>query len=203
MTMAYYYNPPLADESSAVKIDDSEKMVLDGIIADTDFTPVVLSQKSRKRRGGLHDGVSEQQHYVVVDSDADTMDASVSAGDGFGDDYEEYADDGDDVGVFPCELPDEAIAAANNDHVTRTFLFKCSFRSLSNCLIIAMVSQQPVVSVLSETVTAAPGDISGYAVPENFSMVVPGIYRSSFPHAENFGYLKKKNFKSVLYAFFH
>ncbi|KAK9495504.1 tyrosine phosphatase family-domain-containing protein [Lipomyces doorenjongii] len=38
----------------------------------------------------------------------------------------------------------------------------------------------------------------GYAVPENFSVVAPGIYRSSFPHAENFEYLKTKNLKSIL-----
>ncbi|KAK9323554.1 tyrosine phosphatase family-domain-containing protein [Lipomyces orientalis] len=38
----------------------------------------------------------------------------------------------------------------------------------------------------------------GYAVPENFSLVAPGIYRSSFPHAENFEYLKTKNLRSIL-----
>ncbi|KAK9339678.1 hypothetical protein LIPSTDRAFT_75155 [Lipomyces starkeyi NRRL Y-11557] len=38
----------------------------------------------------------------------------------------------------------------------------------------------------------------GYAVPENFSVVAPGMYRSSFPHAENFEYLKTKNLKSIL-----
>ncbi|KAK9450157.1 tyrosine phosphatase family-domain-containing protein [Limtongia smithiae] len=37
-----------------------------------------------------------------------------------------------------------------------------------------------------------------YAVPENFSMVVPGIFRSSFPHAENFAYLRLLGLKSVL-----
>ncbi|KAJ8097017.1 tyrosine phosphatase family-domain-containing protein [Lipomyces tetrasporus] len=38
----------------------------------------------------------------------------------------------------------------------------------------------------------------GYAVPENFSLVAPGIYRSSFPQAENFEYLKTKNLRSIL-----
>ncbi|KAK9455858.1 tyrosine phosphatase family-domain-containing protein [Dipodascopsis uninucleata] len=37
-----------------------------------------------------------------------------------------------------------------------------------------------------------------YAVPENFAMVAPGIYRSSFPHSENFSFLKTKHFKSIL-----
>lgn len=34
--------------------------------------------------------------------------------------------------------------------------------------------------------------------PENFSMVVNGIYRSSFPRAENFEFLKTIKLKSVL-----
>ncbi|KAK9365414.1 tyrosine phosphatase family-domain-containing protein [Lipomyces kononenkoae] len=38
----------------------------------------------------------------------------------------------------------------------------------------------------------------GYVVPENFAVVAPGIYRSSFPHAESFDYLKTKNLKSIL-----
>ncbi|KAK9245965.1 tyrosine phosphatase family-domain-containing protein [Lipomyces tetrasporus] len=38
----------------------------------------------------------------------------------------------------------------------------------------------------------------GYAVPENFSLVAPGIYRSSFPQAENFEYLKTKNLRTIL-----
>ncbi|KAK9239577.1 tyrosine phosphatase family-domain-containing protein [Lipomyces kononenkoae] len=39
---------------------------------------------------------------------------------------------------------------------------------------------------------------TGYVVPENFAVVAPGIYRSSFPHAESFEYLKTKNLKSIL-----
>lgn len=36
--------------------------------------------------------------------------------------------------------------------------------------------------------------------PENFSMVVSGVYRSSFPRPENFAFLKKLNLKSILYV---
>jgi tyrosine-protein phosphatase SIW14 len=35
-------------------------------------------------------------------------------------------------------------------------------------------------------------------IPENFSMVAPGIYRSSFPKRKNFTFLKKLQLKSVL-----
>jgi tyrosine-protein phosphatase SIW14 len=35
-------------------------------------------------------------------------------------------------------------------------------------------------------------------IPENFSMVSPGIYRSSFPKRKNFSFLKKLKLKTVL-----
>lgn len=35
-------------------------------------------------------------------------------------------------------------------------------------------------------------------IPENFSMVASGIYRSSFPKRKNFSFLKKLKLKSVL-----
>lgn len=35
-------------------------------------------------------------------------------------------------------------------------------------------------------------------IPENFSMVATGIYRSSFPKRKNFSFLKKLKLKSVL-----
>lgn len=34
--------------------------------------------------------------------------------------------------------------------------------------------------------------------PENFSMVVTGVYRSSFPRPENFAFLEKLKLKSIL-----
>ncbi|KAK9459383.1 tyrosine phosphatase family-domain-containing protein [Lipomyces oligophaga] len=67
-------------------------------------------------------------------------------------------------------------------------------------------SVSPGISQITttNTVTTVPGqthaqhNLKDLAVPENFSMVVPGIYRSSFPRAENFEYLKSKHFKSIL-----
>lgn len=37
-----------------------------------------------------------------------------------------------------------------------------------------------------------------FVVPENFSMVAPQIYRSSFPHVENFAFLETLKLKSIL-----
>lgn len=36
------------------------------------------------------------------------------------------------------------------------------------------------------------------SAPENFSMVVDGVYRSSFPRPENFPFLEKMKLKSIL-----
>lgn len=37
-----------------------------------------------------------------------------------------------------------------------------------------------------------------HPAPENFSMVVSGVYRSSFPRPENFAFLERLNLKSIL-----
>jgi len=34
--------------------------------------------------------------------------------------------------------------------------------------------------------------------PENFSMVVPGVYRSGFPKTKHFAFLKKLELKAIL-----
>lgn len=36
------------------------------------------------------------------------------------------------------------------------------------------------------------------STPENFSMVVNGVYRSSFPRPENFAFLERLKLKSIL-----
>lgn len=36
--------------------------------------------------------------------------------------------------------------------------------------------------------------------PENFAMVMPGVYRSGFPKKQNFEFLKKLKIKTILYG---
>ncbi|KAA8897049.1 hypothetical protein TRICI_006811 [Trichomonascus ciferrii] len=50
-----------------------------------------------------------------------------------------------------------------------------------------------------ETIAAAVESENGvHKAPENFSMVIGQIYRSSFPRSENFEFLKRLNLKSIL-----
>jgi hypothetical protein len=49
----------------------------------------------------------------------------------------------------------------------------------------------------STTILDEEGDGLLYP-PENFAIVVPGIFRSSFPRSKNFGFLKSLGLKSVL-----
>ncbi|KAG5361416.1 Tyrosine-protein phosphatase SIW14 [Yarrowia sp. C11] len=59
------------------------------------------------------------------------------------------------------------------------------------------VNQQKTGVTLPAMKLLTPPD-GGWEVPENFSIVVGQIYRSSFPRPENFEYLKRLKLKSIL-----
>ncbi|KAF3934732.1 hypothetical protein ABW20_dc0106799 [Dactylellina cionopaga] len=53
-------------------------------------------------------------------------------------------------------------------------------------------------TVLSTYVLSTKSVLEEYDVPKNFSMVWPGVYRSSFPAESNFPYLKMLKLKTIL-----
>jgi hypothetical protein len=59
------------------------------------------------------------------------------------------------------------------------------------------ITQQKTGVTLPAMKLMTPPD-GGWEVPENFSIVVGQIYRSSFPRPENFEYLKRLKLKSIL-----
>ncbi|KAI5809684.1 tyrosine phosphatase family-domain-containing protein [Peziza echinospora] len=49
--------------------------------------------------------------------------------------------------------------------------------------------------------TAGLDPEAGFVIPENFALVWPGVYRSSFPKEETFGFVKCLKLKSILTLF--
>ncbi|KAK7208437.1 tyrosine phosphatase family-domain-containing protein [Myxozyma melibiosi] len=171
-TAAAFYNYQSTAEISTTSATTSS-MTRRSTTADESMTAVAAAAATVTRGGGNEDKMmSDDFSNQKKKKRRNVLGCGVEEVEDADEEYEEEYDD-IDVGVFECELPEEEVPA------------------------IPVPVAAPLTEALTKTVSA-PGTVSGYAVPENFSMVAPGIYRSSFPQAENFEYLKKKNFKSIL-----
>lgn len=69
-------------------------------------------------------------------------------------------------------------------------------RSPSKLAISSSIQEEGAVDAVTDTSLSLPSN--SWTVPENFSMVVDGVFRSSFPRVDNFPYLKSLGLKSVL-----
>lgn len=56
----------------------------------------------------------------------------------------------------------------------------------------------PVASVLGQLSEFPPAPLNGR--PLNFGVVLPGVYRSSYPKAEAFAYLQGLKLKTLVYV---
>ncbi|KAK6497978.1 hypothetical protein TWF506_004223 [Arthrobotrys conoides] len=62
----------------------------------------------------------------------------------------------------------------------------------------ALLAHATSLTTLSTYTLSSNSILEEYDVPKNFSMVWPGVYRSSFPAEANFSYLKMLKLKTVL-----